>query len=157
MISQTVSNPRYGSLQTIVYCTGVSRPGMTVPSYKMTPTAMGEEMGYSIQPRNVQYNQSYQVKESKTLQLHSEGPHSRHGGLHNVIWCRITVKHGMEPSSASSRTRSQHSLKFRQIPASSDYSKFSFFPCTVRHWTSLPTRLELSGWSFKLELSNMSM
>ena len=29
---------------------------------------------------------------------------------------------------ASTRTRSQHSLNFHQIPASSDYYKFSFFP-----------------------------
>ena len=32
---------------------------------------------------------------------------------------------------ASTRTRSQHSLKFLQIPVSSDYFKFSFFPITI--------------------------
>ena len=38
---------------------------------------------------------------------------------------------------ASTRTRSQHSLKFHLIPASSDYYKFSFFLRTIRHWNSL--------------------
>ena len=41
-------------------------------------------------------------------------------------------------TSASTRTRSQHEQKFRQIQASGDYNKSSFFPKTVRHWNSLP-------------------
>ena len=60
---------------------------------------------------------------------------------------------------ASSKIRSQHSLKFRQIPTSSDYYKFSFFPRTVRPWNSLTASVAEapSLVSFKLELSNMSM
>ena len=46
---------------------------------------------------------------------------------------------------ASKRTRTRHSHKFRQIPASSDYYLNSFFPKTVRLWNSLvPT--SHSGW-----------
>ena len=52
---------------------------------------------------------------------------------------------------ASNRTRSQHSLKFRHIPTSSDYYKFSFFPSTVRHWNSLSANV-----AFKLKLSSVS-
>ena len=60
---------------------------------------------------------------------------------------------------ASSRKRCQHSLKFRQIHASSDYYKFSFFPRTVRHWNCLPVSVAEapSLVSFTLELYNMSM
>ena len=39
---------------------------------------------------------------------------------------------------ASSRTRSRHSLKYRQIPTSSDNYEHSFFPQTVSRWNSLP-------------------
>ena len=39
---------------------------------------------------------------------------------------------------ASKRTRTRHSHKFRQIPASSDYYLNNFFPKTVRLWNSLP-------------------
>ena len=38
---------------------------------------------------------------------------------------------------ASTRTRSQHSLKFLQIPVSSDYYKLSYFPRTICSWNSL--------------------
>ena len=40
---------------------------------------------------------------------------------------------------ASTRARSQHGQKFRQIQASSDYYIDSFFHATVRHWNSLST------------------
>ena len=55
-------------------------------------------MGYDIPPRKVQCNQSNQIKESNILQLYSEGPHSRHTGLHNIPWCSVTVKDDIEPS-----------------------------------------------------------
>ena len=45
--------------------------------------------------------------------------------------------------SASTRTRSQQALKFHQIPASSDYYKFSFFPRI--NWKSLPARSSQFG------------
>ena len=59
---------------------------------------------------------------------------------------------------ASTRTRSRHSLKYRQIPASSDCYKHSFFPQTVRLWNSLPaTVAEAPGLvPFKRELSRVS-
>ena len=40
---------------------------------------------------------------------------------------------------ASSRTRSHHSLKFRQIPTSSDYHKYRFFTNTVCLRNSRPS------------------
>ena len=47
---------------------------------------------------------------------------------------------------ASTWTRSRHSLKYRQIPTSSDYYKHSFFPQIVRLWNSfLATVTEASG------------
>ena len=60
---------------------------------------------------------------------------------------------------ASNRTRSQHSLKFRQISTSSDYYKFSFFPRSVCHWNSLPANVAEapSLVSFKRELSSVSI
>ena len=59
---------------------------------------------------------------------------------------------------ASTRTRSNHSLKYRQIPTSSEYHKNSFFPNTVCLWNSLPaTVAEAPGLvSFKRELSKVS-
>ena len=60
---------------------------------------------------------------------------------------------------ASNRTSSQHSLKFRHIPTSSDYYKFSFFQRTVRHWNYLSANVTEahSLVSFKLELSSVSV
>ena len=47
------------------------------------------------------------------------------------------------------------SLKYRQVPPSSDYHKYSFFPNTVCFWNSLPaTVAEAPGLApFKRELS----
>ena len=60
---------------------------------------------------------------------------------------------------ASTRTRSQHSLKFLQIPVSSEYYKSSFFPRTVCRWNSLPANVAEapSLVSFKQELSSLSI
>ena len=59
---------------------------------------------------------------------------------------------------ASKRTRTRHSHKFRQIPASSDYYLNSFFPKTVRLWNSLPATVAdaPSLVLFKRELSTLS-
>ena len=59
---------------------------------------------------------------------------------------------------ASTRTRSHHSLKYRQIPTSSDYHKYSFFPNTVCLWNPLPANVaEAPGLvPFKRELCKMS-
>ena len=59
---------------------------------------------------------------------------------------------------ASTRTRSQHSLKFLQIPVSSEYYKSSFFPRTVCRWNSLPANVAEapSLVSFKQDLSSLS-
>ena len=58
----------------------------------------------------------------------------------------------------SKRTRTRHSHKFRQIPASSDYYLNSFFPKTVRLWNSLPASVAdaPSLVLFKRELSTIS-
>ena len=42
---------------------------------------------------------------------------------------------------AYSRTRSNHSRKFRQFPCKSDVFKFSFFSHTVITWNSLPSNV----------------
>ena len=46
-----------------------------------------------------------------------------HGPIH------IPAERYLTP--ASTRTRSHHSLKYRQIPTSSDYHKYSFFPYSI--------------------------
>ena len=60
---------------------------------------------------------------------------------------------------ASTRTRSQHSLKFLQIPVSSNCYKFSFFPRTICRWNSLPANAAEapSLVSFKRELLSLSI
>ena len=60
---------------------------------------------------------------------------------------------------ASTRTRSQHLLKFLQIPVSSDFYNFSFFPRTVCRWNSLPANVAEapSLVSFKRELFSLSV
>ena len=69
---------------------------------------------------------------------------------------------------ASKRTRTRHSHKFGQIPASSDYYLNSFFPQTARLWNSLPATVadapslelfkrELSTLSFKKSVQGRSM
>ena len=59
---------------------------------------------------------------------------------------------------ASTRTRSHHSLKYRQIPTYCDYHKYSFFPNTVCLWNSLPANAAESPGlvPFKRGLCQMS-
>ena len=48
---------------------------------------------------------------------------------------------------ASTRTRSHHSKKLRQYATSTDTLKYSFFPCTIPLWNSLPATLaEAPTW-----------
>ena len=42
---------------------------------------------------------------------------------------------------STTRTRSAHSNKFRQFSPSTDSFKYSFFPCTVPLWNSLPAAI----------------
>ena len=58
---------------------------------------------------------------------------------------------------ASTLSHAHHTMKLTQIPSSSDYNKFSFFPRTVRQWNSLPASVaEASSLvSFKRELFAM--
>ena len=85
------------------------------------------------------------------------------------IKCQLTmmfkIVHGLVDippekyfTSASTRTRSEHQQKFRQIQTSSEYYKNSFFPRTVRHWNSNPASVvdSPSLVSFKGELSKLS-
>ena len=62
-------------------------------------------------------------------------------------------------SRTSSRTRANHSLKFRQISTKKDYFKFSFFPRTIPVWNSLPAVVAEapSLAQFKRELSSLSL
>ena len=58
---------------------------------------------------------------------------------------------------SSTRTRSNHSQKFRHFSPSSDIFKFSYFPRTVRLWNTLPATVAEapSLVSFKKELSTI--
>ena len=52
----------------------------------------------------------------------------------------------------SSRTRSSHSLKFRQFQCSLNSFKYSFFPATVVTWNSLPASVaEALTWHLSSE------
>ena len=68
----------------------------------------------------------------------------------------IPLEANLKP--ASTRTRSHHSLKFRQIPPSSDYHKHSFFRKTVCLWNSLPAAVAEAPElvPFKWELAKIS-
>ena len=59
---------------------------------------------------------------------------------------------------ASTRTRSHHGKKLRQYATSTDTLKYSFFPCTIPLWNSLPATLAEAPnlVSFKRELSTFS-
>ena len=74
--------------------------------------------------------------------------------IHGLV--DIPVERYLTP--ASTRTRSKHFLKYRQIPTSSEYNKSGFFPNTVCLWNYLPaTVAEAPGLvSFKRELSKVS-
>ena len=79
--------------------------------------------------------------------------------LFNITHDLVDIPANEYLTPASNRTRSQHSLKFRQIPTSSDYYKFSVFPRSVCHWNSLPANVAEapSLVSFKRELSSVSI
>jgi hypothetical protein len=59
---------------------------------------------------------------------------------------------------ASTRTRSTHSMKFRQPPVRTNYFKYSFFPRTIPIWNSLPASVAEapSLASFRGELTKLS-
>ena len=59
---------------------------------------------------------------------------------------------------ASTRTRSHHGKKLRQYATSTDTLKYSFFPCTIPLWNSLPATLAEAPdlVSFKRGLSTFS-
>ena len=77
-------------------------------------------------------------------------PHTKEYVIHGLV--DMQAEDYLVP--ASTRTRSQHSLKFLQIPVSSDYYKFSFF-----RWNSLPAHVAEapSLVSFKRELLSLSI
>ena len=48
---------------------------------------------------------------------------------------------------ASTRTRSHHGKKLKQYATSTDTLKYSFFPCTIPLWNTLPATLaEAPTW-----------
>ena len=59
------------------------------------------------------------------------------------IMCKIT--HGLVAiprdqylTALQRQSRTSHPMAYRQIAISTDYIKYSFFPCTIVHWNSLP-------------------
>ena len=57
-----------------------------------------------------------------------------HTLLHKIIYNHVDV---LLPSYVSRHTRS-NALKFIQIGSTIDAYKYSFFPCTIPLWNSLP-------------------
>jgi hypothetical protein len=57
------------------------------------------------------------------------------------------------------QTRSGHTQKFRQIQATSDFFKHSFFPHTILLWNSLPASIAEAPdlITFKRELATFSL
>ena len=59
---------------------------------------------------------------------------------------------------ADSRTRKNHSFKFKHLQANCDSYRYSFFPATISSWNNLPfgiekvDSVELEGFKFKLKL-----
>ena len=55
---------------------------------------------------------------------------------------------------ADSRTRKNHSFKFKHLQANYDSYRYSFFPATISSWNNLPFGIEKvdSVESFKLKL-----
>ena len=79
--------------------------------------------------------------------------------LYKILYKHVDIDPTLYLSPASSRTRSQHSYKFRQIHANTDIFKFSFFPRVVPLWNSLPASVAEapSLGIFKRGVSTMSM
>ena len=68
---------------------------------------------------------------------------NRHIMFFKIIHGLVDIPVEKYVTPASTRTRSRHSLKFRQIPTSSDYYKFSFFPA---YSMTLEFTLSQYGW-----------
>ena len=58
--------------------------------------------------------------------------------LYKIIHNHVDIPPDPYLTPGHTRTRSNHKYKFRQISASKDYFKFSFFPRTIPIWNSLP-------------------
>ena len=56
-----------------------------------------------------------------------------------LIICTLTQCNGVMLRPGSTRTRSNHSHKFRQIPTRTNVFKFCFFPRSIPVWNTLPT------------------
>ena len=56
---------------------------------------------------------------------------------------------------ADSRTRKNHSFKFKHLQANCDSYRFSFFPATISSWNNLPFGIEkvdsIKGFKLKLK------
>ena len=78
--------------------------------------------------------------------------------MFKIISGLVDIPQGEYLTPASTKTKTRHSHKFRQMPASNDYYLNSFFPKTVRLWNSLSASLTdvPSLVLFKQELSTMS-
>ena len=107
-----------------------------------------------VQPRAARYvtNRYHNTSSATSMLEHLEWASLDSWRAKNQLTMLFKIIHGIGDIPAcyylvpaSTRTWPQHSLKFYQIPASSDYYKFSFFTRTIRHWNSLPA--SVADWS----------
>ena len=78
--------------------------------------------------------------------------------LFKIINVLVDIRADDYLASSTGRTRQSHSMKYRQISTRTDSYKFSFFPCTIPVWNSLPASVAEapSLVSFKKGLSPLS-
>ena len=155
---QTKSSAYFSMVRPIVeYCLTVWNPYTTEYIKKV-------EM---VQRRSARYvtNRYHNTSSVTSMLDHLEWESLEARRAKNQLTMFFKIIHGLVdiPASdylvpASTRTRSQRSLKFLWIPVSSEYYKSSFFPRTVCRWNSLPANVAEapSLVSFKQELSSLS-
>ena len=78
--------------------------------------------------------------------------------FYKIINDHVDINSDLFVSRASSRTRSSHSMKFRQIQTHTDSFKYSFFPRVIPIWNDLPAGVAEapSLGIFKRELNKIS-
>ena len=85
-------------------------------------------------------------------------PHWRPSSLSHIFFFKIINIASVETEDiltpADSRTRRNHSFKFKHLQANCDSYRYSFFPATISSWNNLPFGIEKvdSVEGFKLKL-----
>ena len=79
--------------------------------------------------------------------------------MYKIIYDHVDISASYYLTTACSRTRSNHTKKFRQFSCKTDTLKYSFFPRTVLSWNSLPCHLaEASSLAqFRLRLNSLAI